>query len=35
MAQKTKLVAAKLFAEYGKTVLPMLPQIGREQGAVK
>jgi len=25
---KTKLVAAKLFAEYGKTVLPMLPQIG-------
>ncbi len=25
---KTKLVAAKLFAEHGKVVLPMLPQVG-------
>ena len=25
---KTKLVAAKLYAEHGKAVLPMLPQVG-------
>lgn len=28
---KTKIVAAKLYAEHGATVLPMLPQIGSAQ----
>lgn len=28
---KTKLVAAKLFAEHGNAVMPLLPQIGAPQ----
>lgn len=29
---ETKLRAAKLFAEHGKAVMPMLPQIGQSDG---
>lgn len=30
-----QLKAAKLFAEHGQAVLPMLPQIGRDKGTEK